>query len=89
VALERAGAVLVYVARARERDRAQFGEIDGLILPGTTVLKLLHIDGLLRVAARVWGSEAGVRDVRGGDSDGAGCEQSLGNRNALSRDTGW
>ena len=43
-ALERAGAVPVYV-----RDRAQFGEIDGLIIPGgesTTMLKLLHIDGL-------------------------------------------
>ena len=43
-AIERAGAVPVYV-----RDRAQFGEIDGLIIPGgesTTMLKLLHIDGL-------------------------------------------
>lgn len=43
-ALERAGALPVYV-----RDRAQFGEIDGLIIPGgesTTMLKLLHIDGL-------------------------------------------
>ena len=40
-AVARAGAVPVYM-----RDRAQFGEIDGLILPGTTMLKLLHIDGL-------------------------------------------
>jgi 5'-phosphate synthase pdxT subunit len=43
-AVERAGASAVYV-----RERAQFGEIDGLIIPGgesTTMLKLLHIDGL-------------------------------------------
>ena len=43
-AVERAGASPVYVL-----DREQFKEIDGLILPGgesTTMLKLLHIDGL-------------------------------------------
>ena len=43
-ALERAGALPVYV-----RDRAQFARVDGLIIPGgesTTMLKLLHIDGL-------------------------------------------
>jgi len=43
-AVERAGASPVYVL-----DRQQFKEIDGLILPGgesTTMLKLLHIDGL-------------------------------------------
>jgi len=43
-ALERAGAEPVYV-----RDREQFAEIDGLIIPGgesTTMLKLLHIEGL-------------------------------------------
>jgi 5'-phosphate synthase pdxT subunit len=43
-AVERAGASPVYVL-----DRKQFDEIDGLIIPGgesTTMLKLLHIDGL-------------------------------------------
>jgi pyridoxal 5'-phosphate synthase pdxT subunit len=43
-ALERAGAVPVYV-----RERAQLGEIDGLILPGgesTTMLKLLRHENL-------------------------------------------
>src|SRR4051812_37277174 len=43
-ALERAGAEPVYV-----RDRTQFRDIDGLIIPGgesTTMLKLLHLDGL-------------------------------------------
>ncbi|HXA52926.1 MAG TPA: pyridoxal 5'-phosphate synthase glutaminase subunit PdxT [Candidatus Acidoferrum sp.] len=48
-ALERAGAEPVFV-----RDREQFGEIDGLIIPGgesTTMLKLLHIDGLMDALA--------------------------------------
>jgi 5'-phosphate synthase pdxT subunit len=43
-ALERAGAVPVYV-----RERSQLGEIDGLILPGgesSTMLKLLHYEDL-------------------------------------------
>src|SRR5260370_11199316 len=43
-AVERAGAVPVYV-----RGRSQFGEIDGLIIPGgesTAMLKLLHYEGL-------------------------------------------
>jgi pyridoxal 5'-phosphate synthase pdxT subunit len=43
-ALERAGAKPVYV-----RDSQQFGEIDGLVIPGgesTTMLKLLRYDGL-------------------------------------------
>ena len=43
-ALERAGAAPVYV-----RERAQLGEIDGLILPGgesTTMLKLLRHENL-------------------------------------------
>src|SRR5262249_35462513 len=43
-ALERAGARPVFV-----RDREQFRDIDGLIIPGgesTTMLKLLHYDGL-------------------------------------------
>jgi len=44
-ALERARAVPVLV-----REREQFGEIDGLVIPGgesTTMLKLLHYDGLM------------------------------------------
>ena len=43
-ALQRAGAIPVYV-----RERSQFGEIDGLILPGgesSTMLKLLHYENL-------------------------------------------
>jgi len=43
-AVERAGAEPVYV-----RERPQFGEIDGLIIPGgesTAMLKLLHYEGL-------------------------------------------
>src|ERR1035441_1909638 len=43
-ALERAGAVPVYI-----RERAQLGDIDGLILPGgesTTMLKLLRQEDL-------------------------------------------
>jgi 5'-phosphate synthase pdxT subunit len=43
-AIERAGAEPVFV-----RDREQFGEIDGLIIPGgesTTMLKLLRYDGM-------------------------------------------
>ncbi|MEO8596162.1 MAG: pyridoxal 5'-phosphate synthase glutaminase subunit PdxT [Candidatus Solibacter sp.] len=43
-ALERAGAQPVYV-----RERSQFDEIDGLVLPGgesTTMLKLLHYENL-------------------------------------------
>jgi 5'-phosphate synthase pdxT subunit len=43
-AVERAGARPVYV-----RERPQFGEIDGLIIPGgesTAMLKLLHYEGL-------------------------------------------
>ena len=43
-AVERAGAEPVYV-----RERPQFQEIDGLIIPGgesTTMLKLLHYEGL-------------------------------------------
>jgi pyridoxal 5'-phosphate synthase pdxT subunit len=43
-AVERAGAEPVYV-----RERPQFGQIDGLIIPGgesTAMLKLLHYEGL-------------------------------------------
>src|SRR5580698_5425251 len=43
-ALERAGAQPVFV-----RERGQFADLDGLVIPGgesTTMLKLLHYDGL-------------------------------------------
>src|SRR5579871_3593496 len=49
-ALERAGAEPVFV-----RDVAQLAAIDGLVIPGgesTTMLKLLHYDGLLEPLAR-------------------------------------
>ncbi len=48
-ALERAGAEPVYV-----RERAQFGAIDGLVIPGgesTTMLKLLHYEHLFEDVA--------------------------------------
>jgi 5'-phosphate synthase pdxT subunit len=48
-ALERAGAEPVYV-----REREQLGAIDGLVIPGgesTTMLKLLHQDGLMDALA--------------------------------------
>jgi 5'-phosphate synthase pdxT subunit len=48
-ALERAGAEPVYV-----REREQFHGIDGLVIPGgesTTMLKLLHQDGLMDALA--------------------------------------
>ncbi len=50
-ALERAGAEPVFV-----RQREQFGEIDGLIIPGgesTTMLKLLRYEGLHGTAGGV------------------------------------
>jgi len=49
-ALERAGAEPVFV-----RDEEQLAEIDGLVIPGgesTTMLKLLHYDGLMQPLAR-------------------------------------
>lgn len=71
-ALERAGAQPVYV-----RERSQFDEIDGLILPGgesTTMLKLLHYENLAEPLAEfgrrkpVFGTCAGAilmaREVR-------------------------
>lgn len=48
-ALERAGAEPVFV-----RDREQLGDLDGLVIPGgesTTMLKLLHYDGLMEPLA--------------------------------------
>lgn len=49
-ALERAGAEPVFV-----RDAEQLAEVDGLVIPGgesTTMLKLLHYDGLMEPLAR-------------------------------------
>ncbi len=49
-ALERAGAEPVFV-----RDDAQLADLDGLVIPGgesTTMLKLLHYDGLMEPLAR-------------------------------------
>jgi 5'-phosphate synthase pdxT subunit len=48
-AIERAGARAVFV-----RDREQFAQIDGLVIPGgesTTMLKLLHYDNLMEPLA--------------------------------------
>ena len=48
-AVERAGGEAVYV-----RERQQLADLDGLIIPGgesTTMLKLLHYDGLLEALA--------------------------------------
>ncbi|MGA2117338.1 MAG: pyridoxal 5'-phosphate synthase glutaminase subunit PdxT [Bryobacteraceae bacterium] len=48
-AIERAGARAVFV-----RDREQFNDIDGLVIPGgesTTMLKLLHYDNLMEPLA--------------------------------------
>ena len=73
-ALERAGAVPVYV-----RERSQLDEIDGLIIPGgesTTMLKLLHYENLFDDAGRVRPAQADVRHLRRRDSDGQGRHQS-------------
>jgi 5'-phosphate synthase pdxT subunit len=92
-AIERAGASPVYV-----RERAQFGEIDGLIIPGgesTTMLKLLHIDGLydaLREFADrkpVFGTCAGAilmaRDVSNPAQESLGLMDIAVERNAYGR----
>ena len=92
-AIERAGAVPVYV-----RDRAQFGEIDGLIIPGgesTTMLKLLHIDGLYDSLAEfgrskpVFGTCAGAilmaRDVSNPAQESLGMMDIAVERNAYGR----
>ena len=92
-AIERAGAVPVYV-----RDRAQFGEIDGLIIPGgesTTMLKLLHIDGLYDSLAEfgdrkpVFGTCAGAilmaRDVSNPAQESLGLMDIAVERNAYGR----
>jgi 5'-phosphate synthase pdxT subunit len=93
VAIERLGAVPVFV-----RDREQFGEIDGLIIPGgesTTMLKLLHIDGLVDALAEfgrtkpVFGTCAGTilmaKDVRNPAQESFGMMDIAVERNAYGR----
>ena len=92
-AIERLGAVPVFV-----RDREQFGEIDGLIIPGgesTTMLKLLHIDGLVDALAEfgrtkpVFGTCAGTilmaKDVRNPAQESFGMMDIAVERNAYGR----
>lgn len=92
-AIERLGAVPVFV-----RDREQFGEIDGLILPGgesTTMLKLLHIDELVDALAEfgstkpVFGTCAGTilmaKDVRNPAQESFGMMDIAVERNAYGR----
>ncbi len=62
-ALERAGAR----AGIRARSAEQFGEIDGLIIPGgesTTMLKLLRYEGLMEPLAEFGAPQADVRHLR-------------------------
>jgi 5'-phosphate synthase pdxT subunit len=92
-ALERAGAEPVYV-----RDREQFEEIDGLIIPGgesTTMLKLLHIEGLADALAEfgrkkpVFGTCAGAilmaKDVSNPTQESFGMMDITVERNAYGR----
>jgi 5'-phosphate synthase pdxT subunit len=92
-ALERAGAEPVYV-----RDREQFEEIDGLIIPGgesTTMLKLLHIEGLADTLAEfgrkkpVFGTCAGAilmaKDVSNPAQESFGMMDITVERNAYGR----
>jgi 5'-phosphate synthase pdxT subunit len=92
-ALERAGAEPVYV-----RDREQFEEIDGLIIPGgesTTMLKLLHIEGLADALAEfgrkkpVFGTCAGAilmaKDVSNPAQESFGMMDITVERNAYGR----
>ena len=92
-ALERVGAAPVYV-----RDREQFARIDGLIIPGgesTTMLKLLHNDGLFDALAEfgsrkpIFGTCAGAilmaRDVSGPSQESFGMMDISVERNAYGR----
>ena len=92
-AIERAGATPVYV-----RERSQFGEIDGLIIPGgesTTMLKLLHYDGLFDELAEfgrrkpVFGTCAGAilmaKDVSNPAQESLGLMDIAVERNAYGR----
>jgi len=92
-AIERAGATPVYV-----RERSQFGEIDGLIIPGgesTTMLKLLHYEGLFDDLAEfgrhkpVFGTCAGAilmaKDVSNPSQESLGLMDIAVERNAYGR----
>jgi 5'-phosphate synthase pdxT subunit len=92
-ALERAGAVPVYV-----RERSQLGEIDGLILPGgesTTMLKLLRNENLFDDLAEfgrrkpMFGTCAGAilmaRDVTSPPQESLGLMDIAVERNAYGR----
>jgi 5'-phosphate synthase pdxT subunit len=92
-ALERAGAVPVYV-----RERSQLGEIDGLILPGgesTTMLKLLRNENLFDDLAEfgrrkpMFGTCAGAilmaRDVTNPPQESLGLMDIAVERNAYGR----
>jgi 5'-phosphate synthase pdxT subunit len=92
-ALERSGAVPVYV-----RERSQLDEIDGLILPGgesTTMLKLLHredlFDDLAEFGRRkpMFGTCAGAilmaRDVTNPEQESLGLMDIVVERNAYGR----
>jgi pyridoxal 5'-phosphate synthase pdxT subunit len=92
-ALARAGAEPVYV-----RDREQFGEIEGLIIPGgesTTMLKLLHMDRLYGALAQfgqrkpVFGTCAGAilmaKDVSNPAQESLGLMDIAVERNAYGR----
>ena len=92
-ALERAGAQPVYV-----RERSQFDEIDGLILPGgesTTMLKLLHYENLAEPLADfgrrkpVFGTCAGAilmaREVRNPQQESFNLMDIVVERNAYGR----
>lgn len=92
-AIERAGATPVYV-----RDREQFDDIDGLIIPGgesTTMLKLLRYDGLYDALGEfgsrkpVFGTCAGAiliaKDVSNPAQDSLGLMDIAVERNAYGR----
>jgi pyridoxal 5'-phosphate synthase pdxT subunit len=92
-ALERAGAAPVFV-----RERSQFADLDGLVIPGgesTTMLKLLHydelFDALLDFGRRkpVFGTCAGAillaREVRNPPQKSLGVLNAVVERNAYGR----
>ena len=93
LALERAGAEPVFV-----RDAGQFDAIDGLVIPGgesTTMLKLLHYDGLLEPLTRfghakpIFGTCAGAilmaNEVSGPEQESFGLMDIGVERNAYGR----
>jgi len=92
-ALERAGAEAVFV-----RDREQLDDLDGLVIPGgesTTMLKLLHYDGLMEPLAEfgrkkpIFGTCAGAillaKDVSNPSQESLGLMDIEVERNAYGR----